>query len=63
MNLHFVLEDKRFRGVLLQGFFLTDAIAFWLLRKQPRRASPSWCAWDDEPNSLLDARDGASGRC
>lgn len=62
VNLDFVLEDKSLRGILLQGFFLTGAAASSPLCKQPRRASPSWCAWDDEPNNPLDATAASSDR-
>ena len=39
MNFDFVLEDESLRGILLQGFFLTAAIASLPLCKQPRRSS------------------------
>jgi hypothetical protein len=62
VKLDFVLEDKSLGGILLQRFFLACAIASWPLRKQPRCAFPSWCAWDDEPNNPLDATAVSSDR-
>jgi hypothetical protein len=63
VNLEFVLEDKSLWGIVLQRFFLAGAIASWPLRKQPRRASPSWCAWGDERNNPLDATAVSSDQC
>ncbi len=62
MDLHLVLENQSLRSVLLQRFFLADAVGSWPSRTPPRRVCPSWCAWDDEPNNLLDARADASDR-